>query len=216
MLQAGYVIKQEVINGSDQSQKIGFFDLETQYLFEDIEPRWKQMSGRGKSTIRDTLAKKLRLAVAGLMDHGGNVKFFTEENIGELFNALESVDLIVGHNLFGFDYIVLSSYHSSVDVVEKFQEKTFDTLKELEKVTGIWTGLDDLGQLNLGIHKSEDTLKIPKMWRDGEQDKVREYLRTDLEITKGIYDYAKTQGELKYTHKNYGKIEGVRTAKVHW
>jgi hypothetical protein len=54
------------------------------------------------------------------------------------------------------------------------------------------------------------------MWRDGEQDKVREYLRTDLEITKGIYDYAKTQGELKYTHKNYGKKEGVRTAEVHW
>ena len=98
-----------------------------------------------------------------------------------------------------------------MDVVEKFQEKTFDTMKELEQVTGIFTNLDDLGRLNLGIQKSEDTLKIPKMWRDGKQDKVKEYLRTDLEITKGIYDYGKTKGELKYTHKNYGK-----TAKVHW
>ena len=208
----------EVINMSDHSQKIGFFDLETQRLFQEIEPRWEQMSWREKTKIRDTLSKKLRLAVAGLMDHEGNVKFFTEENIGELFNALESVDLIVGHNLFGFDYIVLSSYHSSVDVVEKFQEKTFDTMKELKKVTGKcnWIGLNDLGQLNLGITKSEDTLKIPKMWRDGKQDKVKEYLRRDLEITKGIYDYAKTQGELKYTHKEYREIKGVRTVKVHW
>jgi DEAD/DEAH box helicase domain-containing protein len=200
----------------DHSQRIGFFDLETQWLFQEIEPRWEQMSWREKTEIRDTLSKKLRLAVAGLMDHEGNVKFFTEENTGELFNALESVDLIVGHNLFGFDYIVLSPYHSSVDVVEKFQEKTFDTLQELEKVTGNWTALNDLGWLNLGIHKSEDTKKIPKMWRDGKYDKVKEYLRTDLEITKGIYDYGKTRGEFKYTHKDYGKIKGVRTVKVHW
>jgi DEAD/DEAH box helicase domain-containing protein len=150
------------------------------------------------------------------MDHEGNVKIFTEENIEELFNALESVDLIIGHNLLRFDYIVLSPYYSSMDVVEKFQEKTFDTMKELEKVTGIWTGLEDLGQLNLRIHKSEDTLKIPEMWRDGKQDEVKEYLRTDLEITKGIYDYGKTRGELKYTHKEYGEIKGVRTVKVHW
>jgi len=208
--------EREVINMSDHSQKIGFFDLETQWLFQEIEPRWEQMSWGEQTEIHDTLSKKLRLAVAGLMDHEGDVKFFTEENTGELFNALESVDLIVGHNLFGFDYIVLSSYHSSVDVVEKFQEKTFDTMKELKKVTGIWTGLNDLGHLNLGIHKSEDTLKIPKMWRDGQHDEVKAYLRTDLEITKGIYDYGKTRGELKYTHKNYGKMEGVRTVKVHW
>ena len=208
--------EREAINMSDHSQKIGFFDLETQWLFQEIEPRWEHMRGYERSRIRDTLARELRLAVAGLMDYEGDVKFFTEENIGELFNALESVDLIIGHNLLRFDYIVLSSYHSSVDVVEKFQEKTFDTMKELEQVTGIFTSLDDLGRLNLGIPKSEDTLKIPKMWRDGEQDKVREYLRTDLEITKGLYDYGKTKGKLKYTHKNYGKIEGVRTAKVHW
>ena len=208
--------EREVINMSDHSQKIGFFDLETQYLFEEIEPRWEQMSWREKTKIHDTLARKLRLAVAGFMGPKGDVKFFTDENTGELFNALESVDLIVGHNLLGFDYFVLSSYHSSVDVVEKFQEKTFDTMNELKKVTGIWTGLDDLGHLNLGIHKSEDTKKIPKMWRDGKHDEVKAYLRTDLEITKGIYDYGKTKGELKYTHKNYGKIEGVRTVKVHW
>jgi hypothetical protein len=89
-------------------------------------------------------------------------------------------------------------------------------MKELEEVTGIFTSLDDLGQLNLGISKSEDTLKIPKMWRDGKHDEVKEYLRRDLEITKGIYDYAKTKGELKYTHKDYGIIKGVRTVKIHW
>ena len=200
----------------DHTQTIGFFDLETQYLFEDIEPRWKQMRGKGKSRVRDTVTKKLRLAVAGLMDHEGAVKIFTEDNIEELFNALNSVDLIIGHNLLRFDYIVLSTYCSGVDAVEKFREKTFDTLQELEKVTGIWTGLDDLGHLNLGIHKSENTLKIPEMWRCGKHDEVKAYLRTDLEITKGIYDCGKTRGELKYTHKEYGKIKGVRTVKVHW
>ena len=128
------------------SQGIGFFDLETQYLFQDCEHRWKPMSWNEK-------LKKLRLAVAGLMDHEGDVKFFTDENTGELFNALESVDLIVGHNLLRFDYIVLSPYYSSVDAVEKFQEKTFDIMKELEKVTGNWIGLNDLWTAKFGYHK---------------------------------------------------------------
>jgi hypothetical protein len=200
---------------SDQSPKVKFFDLETQYLFEDVEPRWKMMSWREKEEKREELSKKLRLAVAGFMGHKGDVKIFTEENIGELFNALGSSDLIVGHNLLRFDYLVLSLY-SDMDVVENFQEKTFDIMKELEKITGILTSLDDLGQLNLGIRKSENSIKIPKMWRDGEHDRVIEYLRKDLEITKGIYDYGKTRGEIRYTHKEYGEIKGVRTVKVSW
>ena len=61
------------------------------------------------------------------------------------------------------------------------------------------------GQLNLGITKSEDTLKIPKMWRDGKHDKVKEYLRRDLEITKGIYDYAKKKESLNIPIKNIGQ-----------
>jgi hypothetical protein len=46
--------EREVINMSDHSQKIGFFDLETQYLFEDIEPRWNQMSWNERKRIHDT------------------------------------------------------------------------------------------------------------------------------------------------------------------
>jgi hypothetical protein len=99
---------------SGYSLEIGFFDLETQRLFQDIDPRWVQRNWRERSEIHERLAKKLGLAVAGLMDHEGNVKFFTEENSGELFNALESVDLIVGHNILGFDYLVLSTYHEGV------------------------------------------------------------------------------------------------------
>lgn len=200
---------------SDHSWEIGFFDLETQWLRQEIDPQWDSRSWKEKNKISIEVTKKLRLAVAGLMDNEGDVKFFTEETIEELFDALNSVDLIIGHNLLGFDYIVLSPY-SHMKVLEKYQEKTFDTLKELEKVTGIWTGLDDLGQRNLGIRKSENTLKIPAMWRDGKHDAVKAYLQTDLEITKGIYDYCKTGGELKYTHKEYGEIKGVRAVKVHW
>ncbi|KAF5436849.1 DEAD/DEAH box helicase domain-containing protein [Candidatus Methanophagaceae archaeon] len=208
--------EQMEITMPDYSQSVVFFDLETQWLFQDINSQQKPLSGYGKARNRDSMAKELKLAVAGLMDHEGHVKFFTEDDIEALFNALESVDVIVGHNLLRFDYIVLSPYYSGVDVVKKFQGKTFDIMKELEKVTGIWTSLGDLGQLNLGFTKSEDTLKIPAMWRGGEHDRVKEYLRTDLELTKGIYEYGKTKGKLRYTHKDYGKIKGIRTVSVHW
>ena len=196
-------------------KKIGFFDLETQYLFRELDPKWDYRRWEEKELIRNELVRKMGLAVAGLIVDDDSTRFYTEENVEELIGQLESVDMIVGHNLLEFDYIVLDPYVGQ-EVIKRFEKKTFDIIQELRKVTGILISLDDLGKRNLGTQKLCDTLKIPEMWRNGKHDDVKKYLETDLKITKGIYYHGKTKGKIKYTHKEYGEIKGIRTVKVNW
>ena len=128
-----------------------FFDLETQHLFQEL----------GMTDYRSRDPTKLKLAVAGILSNK-EYFFFEESQVQELFKTLNQADLIVGHNLFKFDYLVLQPYIKQ-DIIKTLQNKTFDTMLELEKLTGCWTSLDDLGNRNVGVTKTIDTLKIPKM-----------------------------------------------------
>jgi len=178
---------------------IAFFDLETQYLFQELGT---------KDPAR------LKLAVAGILSNKEHL-FFDESKAQELFDSLNQADLIVGHNLLRFDYLVLQPYIKP-NIIKTLQNKTFDTMRELEKSTTCWTSLDDLCKRNFGMTKTVDTLKIPKMWRDGNQQEVKDYLLNDLKMTEAIFNHGKNVGKFKYEHKNYGKSLGEREVSVNW
>ncbi len=183
---------------------IMFFDLETQYLFGEL----------GMFDRHSKNPTKLKLAVAGILTDKKHF-FFHENETKELFKTLSRADKIVGHNLLEFDYLVLNPYFD-FDIVEALQAKTFDIMLELDKKTRCWIKLDDLGKRNLGITKTINPLKIPKMWRDGKHDEVREYLLNDLRMTEGIFNHGKKFGKLKYEHKEYRESMGVREVSVEW
>lgn len=187
------------------SMKTVFFDLETQYLFEEL----------GLDRRDPRAPAKLKLWIAGILPAGGQPAFFMENNVDDLFRALGQADTIVGHNLFRFDYVVLSPY-TEMDVSSSFRAKTIDMMLEIDKRTGCWTGLDSLCDLNLGIKKTMDPRKIPKMIREGKHAEVREYLLNDLKMTEAIYNHGRKLGKLKYEHKEYGESKGVREVSIQW
>ncbi len=180
-----------------------FFDLETQHLFQELGMY---------SYDRDPT--KLKLAVAGILTGGGHL-FFREDEVNGLFKTLSRADEIVGHNLLRFDYLVLKPYFD-FDILESLRAKTLDIMHELDKKTGCWIRLDDLGRLNLGITKTVDSLKIPKMWRDGKHDEVQAYLLNDLKMLERIFNYGKKFGKLKYEYREYGVSIGLREVSVEW
>jgi hypothetical protein len=182
---------------------IVFFDLETQHTFQEL--------GMGFYNRNPT---KLKLAVAGIITNEGHL-FFQEDEVDELFRTLSRADKIVGHNLFRFDYLVLEPY-LDFSVQKSLKTKTFDTMRELEKKTGCWVGLDALGRLNLGMAKTVNPLKVPKMWREGKHDEVRSYLLNDLKMLKGIFEHGKKFGKLKYEHREYGVDMGTREVPIEW
>ncbi len=198
--------------------EIGFFDLETRNLFEDLEPKYPSMPFREKTKIAQGLISKLGLATACIISDGSKPQTFAfdEGEETKIIEALNSFDLIVGHNVLGFDYPVLSANFNG-DIVGHYRPKTLDTFDELKKITnGQWIGLDDLAKLNLGKNKTEDSKKAPAMWREGKKERVREYCKNDVLLLKEIYYYAKEKGKLKYTHKDYGVAKGIKETKIPW
>ena len=64
--------------------------------------------------------------------------------------------------------------------------------------------------------KNADTLKIPKMWRDGKHEEVKNYLLNDLKMIQALYNHAKKTKKLKYEHKEYGESFGEKEIAVYW
>ena len=195
-------------------EKIGYFDIETKYLFQDHEPNWDSLPGWKRKELRDKIALKLEIAVCGILI-GDKPTLYEDDKVTSLEKDLLSLDKIIGHNLVGFDYPVLLRYFKK-ETVQSLQKKTFDILIDLDQRTGSWAKLDELAKLNLGMEKTVDPLKIPKMWRDGQRKEVKDYLKNDLRLTKNIHEYGKKNGKLKYFDKNYGTIIGEKIVEVDW
>jgi DEAD/DEAH box helicase domain-containing protein len=179
-----------------------YFDIETKYLFDEV-------GGYENMT-------KLGLSVACLiLDDSDDPAFYEEKDIEDLFDALSQADLIVGHNIIGFDYPVLDAY-ASFNVPGRYKKKTFDTLHELYKVTGRRIGLQDLGHRNLGRGKTGEAVMMPHLWRDGQHDLVKEYCANDVRLVRDIFLHGKNTGHITYTDKRRGVLLGIREVPVKW
>ncbi|HIH15858.1 MAG TPA: hypothetical protein HA252_00450 [Candidatus Diapherotrites archaeon] len=191
--------------------KIAFFDLETEQLFEDLgmESKWSRDPSR------------LSIACACVKVNEEPCRVFLKEQAKELFDLLQSCDLVVGHNLFSFDYSVLQGAVKQ-PVANLLNTKTLDMLFEIEKKTSQRVALNDLAKLNLGEEKTEDSRSVPFMWRTGKRQQVIDYCINDVEMTRKLYEFGRDHHKLKYTAKtmDYRRDEriiiGVKEVEVSW
>lgn len=179
---------------------IVYFDLETQKSFHEV-------GGRTPDHFR-----QLRISVAVTYStKDGVYRIFHEGNIHEMVRQLTRADLVVGHNIIGFDYTVLSEY-TPLDLT---QIPTLDTLVEIEKILKHRLSLDDLAKGTLGSTKIADGLEAIKWWKDGSPEsllKIAEYCCYDVKISRLIHEYGRDRGELHYQDR-FGQR---RTVKVKW
>lgn len=155
----------------------------------------------------------LQISLAGIIVKG-KTQFFTKENISELFTTLDSAELIVGHNLFAFDYLVLQKY-TTINLIEKYQHKTFDTFRILEKKTDRRISLNDLAIKNLGISKNGKGIDAPQLFKEGKIEELKEYLTKDLQITEQLLLHIQKHKVLKYSHTVYKEpIERIVTISI--
>ena len=192
--------------------RICFFDLETKYAFVDLEKGWEGLTFDQKEAKRQSLIPKMGLATGCVIseDKSDEAYYFDEGQEDELIKKLDSFDMIIGHNVLRFDYLVLSPYYRS-DIIKRFEPKTFDTFDYLKKATGRFVKLDDLAKLNLNSEKTMVPIMAPQLWRSGKREEVRSYCKNDVELLRKIYLLGKKQKALKY--KEYDTVKEV---KVNW
>jgi DEAD/DEAH box helicase domain-containing protein len=64
-------------------------------------------------------------------------------------------------------------------------------MKDLEERLGFRPKLDSVVVPTLGVAKSADGLQALEWWRRGEVDRIIEYCRDDVRVTRDLYDFGK-------------------------
>lgn len=174
---------------------IVYFDLETQKLFEDV-------GGRDPS--------KLLLACGVTWSTARNdFAVYWEKDAATLVAELKSADRVIGFNILNFDYAVLQPYVPNENLRSI---RTTDMLQDIYRTLGFRLSLDSLAKATLGATKSADGVQSVKWFRDGELDKVAEYCKTDVDVTRRLHEFGRDNGFVNY----YSKLGSKLKVAVNW
>ena len=173
------------------------FDLETQLSADEV-------GGWGN-------AHDMRMSIGCTKKNGDSmIRTFTESHVEDLINELNNAELVIGFNIKGFDYKVLSRYTNLVFT----NLPTFDLLNQIHLTLGHRVSLDNLAQPTLGIPKSADGLQAIQWFKEGEYEKIMQYCRRDVEITEQLFNVALRDGHLQFIDRYGNNIKRVDTS--HW
>ena len=175
--------------------RVQYFDLETQKSADDV-------GGWGN-------IHKMGLAVGVVWD-SLDQEFFTyeEKDARQLVDKLRTADLAVGFNIIGFDYTVLQPY-SDFDLQEI---NTFDMLIDVKKLLGFRLSLNHLAQHTLNAEKSADGLVSLQWYKEGKINKIIQYCKQDVEITRDLFLFGEKNGYVNYQSRSGNPLQ----LKVDW
>lgn len=168
-------------------RNIVYFDLETQKSLQ-------QVGGHGR--VHEL---KISLGVT-YSTRDARYEVFLEEESSALIDTLWKADLVVGYNLIGFDYRVLSPY----DVRDLLQLRTLDMMLDLEKTFGFRPKLDALATATLGFGKTADGTAALQWFQEGRFEEIAEYCCYDVKVTRLLHEYGMAHGCLFCTDKAGG------------
>lgn len=162
-----------------------FFDVETQNSFQEVGGHYPE---------------RLRMSVAVTYNTADQAFHrYTEADIPALVQELQAADLVVGFNLYGFDYPVVMRY-TDVDLTRL---PTVDMMLELQKQLGFRVGLDAVAAATLGTGKSADGLQAVQWWKEGRLEEIFTYCEKDVEVTRRVYEFGRQNRYVQYYDRQY-------------
>ncbi len=161
------------------------FDLETQKSAEEV-------GGWGNKHL-------MKVSVAVIYDSGSSsFEVFPENKIDELVERLLLADLVVGFNIKSFDWKVLGGYRD----IDFARVNDFDILEDIQRILGHRLSLEHLARATLNAGKSGDGLLALNWFRQGKLDKVIEYCKDDVDITRRLYEYGRDRGYVLFKKRD--------------
>ncbi len=174
---------------------IVYFDLETQKSADEV-------GGWGNKHL-------MRVSIGvTYSSEKGKFRVFEEEDMPALITELKEADLVIGYNIIGFDYPVLS-YYSSFDFSTL---PTCDLMVDIRKSTGKRLKLDNVAQTTLNLGKSADGLLALKWFHEGAFAKIALYCKEDVRITRDVHLFGQKNRWVYYMDKN----QEIKKAEVYW
>jgi DEAD/DEAH box helicase domain-containing protein len=172
-----------------------FFDVETQNTLQEVGGHYPE---------------RLKVSVAVTYNTEDEAFHpYTEAKIPMLVEELQTTDLVVGFNLYGFDYPVVQQYTTEVQLNTL---PTVDMMAVIEKQLGHRIGLDAVATATLGISKSADGLQAVRWWRQGRLKEIIEYCQQDVEVTRRVYEFGKLNRYVQFYDRSYR----LRKVPVAW
>lgn len=176
-----------------------YFDLETQKLFDEVG---------GRANI-----DKLKLAVGVTYSTAKNdYSVYLEKEVEALIAELTAADTVIGFNIKAFDYVVLSPYVKSGDSLWKVP--SVDMMEHIYKALGFRVSLDCLAQATLGEKKMADGIQSVRWFRSGDIDRVIDYCKKDVEVTKKLYEYGLQNGFVSFSDRRGRKAKVAVNWKI--
>jgi len=166
------------------------FDLETQYLAEQVGG-WNNIA-----KMKLACAVTYQVETAAFTD-------YAEADVAKLLETLKAATLVVGFNVKRFDYEVLRPYAGGPLALP-----TLDLLETLYQTLGFRLTLDSLASATLGQRKSADGTQAVEWYQTGQLQKLLDYCRQDVQVTRELYDYGRQQKHVKYRDK-FGRVKLV-------
>jgi DEAD/DEAH box helicase domain-containing protein len=172
-----------------------YFDLESQKLFEEV-------GGRD--------ASKLLLACGVTWSTARNdFAVYWEKDAQALIAELKSADRVIGFNTIKFDYEVLKPYAPNENLRAI---RSTDMLQDIYRTLNFRLSLDSIARATLGTTKTADGVMSVEWFRKGELDKVAEYCKTDVDITRRVYEFGRDNGFVHY----YSRLGSKLKVAVNW
>jgi DEAD/DEAH box helicase domain-containing protein len=185
-------------------ERILYFDLETKYSADEVG---------GWSNIED-----MGMSVGVIWDSAEEQHYvYLDHQVSDLVQHCRRGDLVVGFNHIEFDYRVLAgAFHADPQQrarlrTELAELNNLDMLTELKKQLGHRLKLESVARPTIGAGKSADGLQALQWYKEGKLDKIIEYCKIDVEVTRDVHRYAMQKGELLYDSRS-----GVKTVTVNW
>ncbi len=177
-------VDKNIISEKRDQKRILYFDLETQKSATEV--------GGWQNT------HLMMVSVAVLFDSlEGRFYIFTEDQIDRLIDHFIRADLVIGFNIKKFDYAVIAPYTS-----QNLNEiATFDILQDVYNRLGYRLSLDHLVSETLNKGKSADGLQALEWFKAGEIEKLTEYCKQDVILTRDLFLHGQEKGYLVYWNK---------------
>ena len=161
-----------------QEDYVVVFDTETQNSFADVIGNKKQKLQKLHVSVAAALCIPTRLCI-GQTSAEEAIKsaivhtFWTknEKDMTKMISLLHGATLVIGFNLYEFDYPVIRKYDTD-DILDDICVKTLDVFSRVRDVTGVWYKLDALLEANNIPCKTSDGLQAIAMYQEGRLDEL--------------------------------------------